>query len=119
MNAALRALDRLGSQRWFADAVVLVLCAGVVGAAMILSPSPEAVGLFGVDVPVVCGLRKLTGLPCPGCGLTRSFVFLGHGQLGEAFRMNWLGPPLFLAVLSQVPWRIYRIARGRAAPAAR
>ena len=113
MNAALRALDRLGSQRWFADAFVLGLCAAILLAAALMSPSPDAVGLFGVDIPVVCGMRRLTGLGCPGCGLTRSFVFLGHGRVAEAFQMNWLGPPLFLAVLLQVPWRIYRIARGR------
>jgi hypothetical protein len=118
VNPTLRAIDRLGSQRWFSDAVVLVIAVGILVGSALLSPSPDVVGLLGFDVPVVCGMRRLTGIPCPGCGLTRSFAFLAHGHLAESFHMNWLGPPLFLAVLAQVPWRLYRIARARTEPAA-
>lgn len=34
--------------------------------------------------PVVCPVRRLTDLPCPGCGLTRSTVRAVHGQLPQA-----------------------------------
>ena len=107
-------LDRLGSQVWFADAVVVGICIGIVGLAAVMSPSPEVLTLFGHEVPVVCGFRRLTGVGCPGCGLTRSFVFLAHLQPIEAFRINGFGPPLFVLVAAQIPWRIYRIAAGRA-----
>lgn len=50
--------------------------------------------------PVLCLFRRLTGLPCPGCGLTRSWVYLMHGDLTHAFLSNPFGPLLVLAVLA-------------------
>lgn len=50
------------------------------------------------DYFTVCGFKNLTGLPCPGCGLTHSFCALGKGDLQSAFAFNALGPLLFLAL---------------------
>lgn len=47
----------------------------------------------------VCGFKNLTGLPCPGCGLTHSFCALGKGEVTDALAFNLLGPPLFLALM--------------------
>ena len=44
----------------------------------------------------ICGFMHLTGLPSPGCGLTRSFCSMGKGDFSSAFSYNLLGPPLFL-----------------------
>jgi hypothetical protein len=44
----------------------------------------------------VCGFKVLTGLPCPGCGLTHSFCAIGKGDWREALAFNAVGPPLFL-----------------------
>lgn len=52
------------------------------------------------DGPVLCPFRALTGLPCPGCGLTRSWVYLMHGDLGSSLASNWFGPVLILAVFA-------------------
>lgn len=38
-----------------------------------------------------CWLRKLTGIPCPTCGCTRSLASWAMLDLGQAFRFN----PLF------------------------
>lgn len=46
--------------------------------------------------PVLCPFRALTGLPCPFCGLTRSFVYTVHGQLPQAFGAHLFGPLLVL-----------------------
>jgi hypothetical protein len=46
--------------------------------------------LFHVWVPApgiqstVCLLRRLTGLPCPGCGMTRAFAHLAKGEWAAA-----------------------------------
>ncbi len=45
-----------------------------------------------------CLFRRLTGLPCLLCGMTRSFAATSHGRWEEAFRMHLLGPPLFMLV---------------------
>jgi hypothetical protein len=56
--------------------------------------TPEA--RAGTEYFTICGFKNLTGLPCPGCGLTNSFCSLGKGDLSTAFSYHLLGPPLFL-----------------------
>lgn len=103
--------EAVARRRWFGDASLLAICAVVIAAAFLLTPSTVELSFFGWDVPVLCAFRRVTGWPCPGCGLTRSFVFLAHGQLGDAFRMNVFGPVAFGWVLAQIPWRTLRIWR--------
>jgi hypothetical protein len=43
------------------------------------------------DGPVICPFRLVTGLPCPGCGLTRSWVYLTHGQWRDSFAAHPFG----------------------------
>jgi hypothetical protein len=51
---------------------------------------------------ILCPFRALTGLLCPGCGMTRAFCALGHGELMRAIRFNALSPLLYLAFM--VAW---------------
>ncbi len=70
------------------------------GAVVVLSlalPLPTNGTIAGL--PSVCPFFNATGLPCPGCGLTRSFVCLGHGHLRESFAWHPLGPLLFSGAL--------------------
>ena len=65
------------------------------------------VGGLGFDL---CWLHALTGLPCPGCGLSRAVAAVSQGELRVALGANpfvlvvW---PLFLglAVLAVMPAR--------------
>ncbi len=45
----------------------------------------------------VCIFHGLTGLPCPACGLTRSFVWLLHGELSRSLQLNPFGVVIFSA----------------------
>ena len=60
----------------------------------VLLPQPGADGRIA-GLPSVCLFYHLTGLPCPGCGLTRSFVFLGHADWQDALRWHPLGPAIY------------------------
>lgn len=71
---------------------VLPLTSVVFAVSALWSPSE----LPGV---VLCPFRALTGLPCPGCGMTRAFCSLGHGDLTGAFGYNALAPFVFAAAL--------------------
>lgn len=111
MWSALKRFEDLSRRAWFGDALWLALCVAITALALWMRPSVEAVSLFGFDVPVLCTFRRFTGMSCPGCGLTRSFVFLAHGQLSLAFQMNPLGPIAFAWVVAQIPWRMVRLSR--------
>lgn len=60
-----------------------------------------------------CLLRITTGLPCPGCGMTRSWVHLAHGDVAGAFTYNLFGPLLFVLAAALPLWAIYALVRRR------
>ena len=43
------------------------------------------------DVPSVCMIKNVSGYPCPACGISRSIVYLLHGEVSQAFMTNPLG----------------------------
>ena len=43
---------------------------------------------FHREVFTICLLKDAFGIPCPGCGLTRAFLFLGHGDFRSAMELN-------------------------------
>ena len=66
----------------------------------------DRVALAGVRLPPTCASRSIFGVNCPGCGLTRSFVLLAHGDWSAAWQMHPLGWLLGLATVAQLPYRI-------------
>jgi hypothetical protein len=38
--------------------------------------------------PQLCLFRRVTGRPCPGCGMTHALSRLAHGDLPGAWRYN-------------------------------
>jgi len=53
------------------------------------------------DLPQVtaCRFREFTGLPCPGCGLTRSVFAIGNGDFSLAWALNPFGYMVYAALL--------------------
>jgi hypothetical protein len=56
-------------------------------------------------LPETCGCRVVLGIPCPGCGLTRSFVHLAHGRWVQSWHAHHSGWLLAGALLFQLPYR--------------
>lgn len=96
-----------------------VLCVAAVGIALagILQVEGETrISLLGTTLPESCTWRVLMGWNCPGCGLTRSFVSLAHGNLGAGWHFNPAGTVLFAALVFQLPyrtWQLVRLHRGK------
>jgi hypothetical protein len=66
--------------------------------------------------PVICPFRLATGLPCPGCGLTRSWVYIAHGHFGEALRANPFGYLAMAAAMTLLAVVAMAALRGRPIP---
>jgi hypothetical protein len=60
-----------------------------------------------------CGLRTLTGIPCPFCGGTRAAVLASHGAVLEAVGMNASAAVLVMACPLVAAWLGLRAATGR------
>jgi len=52
------------------------------------------------QIPGVCIFRRLTGVPCPGCGLTRSVVATAHLDIATALSFHVFGPLFFVICLT-------------------
>ena len=66
-------------------------------------------GIFSPDkdnYPVVCIHQKLTGEPCPSCGLSHSFSLIVRGRIQEAFKWNVYGLRVFIFFAAQLLMRI-------------
>jgi len=65
-----------------------------------------------IPLPELCSFRRFTGMDCAGCGMTRCFISLGHGDLPGAWKYNPAGILLYAIVLFQIPfrgWQLWRI----------
>ena len=53
-----------------------------------------------------CPIYKITGIQCPGCGMTRSFISLSRYELYNSFTNNPFGVGLFGYLMIQIsPFR--------------
>ncbi len=99
--------------------VLLALCTSVLLIAAILTVrdrSQVVLPFVQFPLPELCTMRRLAGIDCPGCGLTRCFISLAHGDLAAAWSYNPAGLWLFAIMVFQIPFRSYqlwRIGRGR------
>jgi len=71
-----------------ADAMERAEVSRVIVAFALLQVGLFAVGLGGWRCPI----RAVTGVPCPGCGLTHSLAALAGGHWSEAVADHPLGP---------------------------
>ncbi|MCH8922154.1 MAG: DUF2752 domain-containing protein [Planctomycetes bacterium] len=99
--------------------IVLGIALAVLAASFLLQlPGDTKVELplGNVQLPSICVWRNSTGVDCPGCGLTRSFICLAHGRPASAWKYNPAGLLLFTMLVGQLPYRgaqLWRLSHGR------
>jgi len=93
--------------------IVLSICLVILIGGVLISPAKSGDGhltIGSLPVPDTCSFKNLTGIPCPGCGLTRSIVAAAHGDVKQSFQHHRLGLLTLLYVLLQFFYRIGAIA---------
>jgi len=65
--------------------------------------TPDALPKFDI-----CTFHRFTGLPCPGCGLTRAFCAISHGDFAAAWRFNPFGFLFYAGVLAVPVWAAWK-----------
>jgi hypothetical protein len=99
-------------------AIFLIGAVAMLLAALLLSHNGQSrvdLPWLNVPLPALCNMKRLTGLECPGCGLTRCFISLAHGDVAAAWQLNPAGLLVFALVAAQIPYRaaqIWRLRRG-------
>jgi hypothetical protein len=90
-------------------AIVVLAVIPFVLAAFVWSAQGEE--LAGLGLLGACPMLELSGIPCAGCGGSRAFYYLVHGD-AAALDYNWFWPLATLALLGYGVVLTVRAARG-------
>lgn len=64
----------------------------------------------------LCPFKMLTGFPCPGCGITKSLMFLYAGELLNSLKFHLFGPLVWLISLFVFCWKALELVTQKAYP---
>ena len=108
--------QRTARMRYHGIILIAALLTIVLSGWLQLKNSEEIEIPFWGTLPGICSWKNLIGIECPGCGLTRCFVEIGHGNWSNAWRYNPAGFLIFSLVIYQIPFRgiqLWRLRGGR------
>ncbi|MEW4455024.1 DUF2752 domain-containing protein [Bremerella sp. JC817] len=103
---------------WTFHVMMLAVGLSITTASFLLTidgPTNVVLPWLNIPLPPTCAMQRTTGIDCPGCGLTRSFISLADGDLSASLAFNPAGILMFAMIAFQIPYRvaqIWRLARG-------
>jgi hypothetical protein len=102
---------------WMWPSSLVALAAICVAAAFSVYPpadgDPTRLMALGQVFGGECGMKAAFGVPCPQCGMTRSWVYLVRGDLVSAFNFNAAGALLLLWIAAGGVIGALRLVTGR------
>jgi hypothetical protein len=91
--------------------------AGWAAAGALIAAAPAMIRALAASGDPVCGLRALTHVSCPTCGLTRALALLTRGDLAAAIALHPWAPVLAAQALAGwVLWGAWLAGRARQRP---
>jgi len=92
--------------------IVIAVCMAILCSALLISPAGSGerhlhIGSF--LIPDICIFKNLTGIRCPGCGLTRAMVAAAHGEIEQSLSHHRLGLLALVYVLTQFICRVFLV----------
>ena len=75
--------------------------------ATFLIPRPGNDNRALLGLPALCPLKALTGVFCPGCGITRALICCGHGEFLRALVLHPLAPLCYLLLIVFTVLRLF------------
>lgn len=100
----MKPISALVKPEMFPYCIILTACFCLLIGVFVLSP-PEVesgqIALGRLTLPGVCIFKNLTGLPCPGCGLTRSMTAAIRGNVSQSWMFHRLGLMTTIYILLQ------------------
>lgn len=63
-----------------------------------------------------CPVKLMTGLPCPGCGMLKSWCFLTHGDLWHSLLHHPLGAIAYLFSIAAFIWAAVEYRQNKVIP---
>jgi hypothetical protein len=96
---------------WWIAGVTAVLLA----ARLLTVDGVQGVRFSWIDyrLPELCSFRRMFGADCPGCGMTRSFIYASRFQWMNAWMLNPAGTLLFLSLALSIPLRLVQWTQAR------
>lgn len=88
---------------------------GVLSAMFIISfiLVPPYEGKSTLEGWIGCPIKAMTGIPCPGCGITRSFTCISHGSLLESLYYHPIGWLYYIGFAFLLFVKIVEISQGK------
>lgn len=90
--------------------VILAVTFAILFSTLLLVPAAPggSLRIAGNPIPEVCLWKQASGLPCPGCGLSRSLVAAVHGDWATSLIYHRMGLVVlgyvFLQALARLAW---------------
>lgn len=95
------------------DSDAVVYCIGLVSV-LLVTAVYFIIRMSHIIPETGCAFRRITGLYCPGCGGTRSFVYLIHGHIIKSLAYHPFVPYVFtIAIIFYVSQTVRFISKGR------
>jgi hypothetical protein len=100
-----RARDR---RDWHLGMLLLTAAIVVLSAILQVRADQRVVvsGFSTLPIPEMCGMQIMFNRDCPGCGLTRSFIYLARGDWERSLAVHRFGWLLALTMVLQIPYRV-------------